>query len=380
MTSLFDTLNMNFFFKIVGSLLLVFPLLASTQSLTPKPPLAQNEKTIHLNCHEVIYKKHHKKEKDPDAFTEQLHQFANEMANQYHLEPKDVSCIKNNIHYNAKVVHLVKPFPKGTPKNWKVYRTRFIEPKRIHAGAKFWDTYQEALTRAEKTYGVPSEIIVGIIGVETIYGKNKGSFSILNALATLAFDYPEHPKREARLALFRNELEQALLYASENNMDPLTLQGSFAGAIGWPQFLPSSIRKYAVDFDHDGRIDLHHSPIDAIGSVANYLKEHGWKKEMPIVFSASLKEDCPFSEATLDNKLVANLKKDALEKACIKTNDLISEDLLVGLIDLQNGYEAPEYRLGTDNFFAITQYNRSYFYAMAVIDLGQAIKYFRQNR
>jgi len=314
------------------------------------------------------------------TFSRKLSTFSAEMIRRHGFDLESLDCIFSQIHRNPTVIRLVKPFPAGKPKNWQVYRARFIEPMRIMAGAKFWRQHKKALEEAERQYGVPAEIVVGIIGIETTYGKNKGNFRIMDALATLAFDYPEHPKRDARLALFRNELESTLLLSAELGIDPLSLKGSYAGAIGWPQFLPSSIRKYAVDFDGDGKIDLRNSPVDAIGSVASFLAQHGWKRGEPIVFPAKLHTDCPQSpNAALNQGLAARLTLDDLRKICVTSTAPVPENRLFGLVDLQNGFEPTEYWLGTDNFFAIAHYNRSYFYAMSVIELGRAVQIFEQR-
>ena len=162
------------------------------------------------------------------------------------------------IHYLEKVVKLINPPPAGKAKNWTAYRERFVEPVRIRAGLEFWNKYETELNRAQAEFGVPPEIIVGILGVETIYGRHPGNIRIMDALTTLAFAYPETANREARMQYFRSELKQALLYARESNIDPFSLSGSFAGAIGLPQFMPGSIRRFAVDFDGDGKIGRAH--------------------------------------------------------------------------------------------------------------------------
>jgi membrane-bound lytic murein transglycosylase B len=232
------------------------------------------------------------------------------------------------------------------------------------------------LARAEERYGVPAEIIVGIIGVETVYGRNTGNFRVLDALTTLAFDYPPTPTREARMAFFRGELENTLLFARETNIDPFSLYGSYAGAIGWPQFMPGSIRKFAVDFDGDGRVDLRNSPVDAIGSVANFLVEHGWKRGEPTVFPATvaMSDSGRSWDMFISQGLEAKFKLDELKAVGVTPNVAPPADLQFGLVDLQNGGEPTEYWLGANNFFAITQYNRSFFYAMSVIDLGRAVR------
>ncbi|MDR0934574.1 MAG: lytic murein transglycosylase B [Burkholderiaceae bacterium] len=316
-----------------------------------------------------------------EAFEEHLAEFADEMAERHGFDKESLACLFGQVRRNEDVIRLITPLPTGTQKNWRSYRARFIETRRLKAGARFWNQHRKTLAKAEKTYGVPPEIIVGIIGVETIYGKNKGNFRTIDALATLAFDYPEHPKREARMALFRNELENVLLFSAEQGIDPISLRGSYAGAIGLPQFLPSSIRKYAVDFDGDGNIDLRYSPADAIGSIANFLVWHGWTKGAPIVFPATLDETCPRPpDDALNPGLTATLTPDDLREFCVTTKKTLPGNLRFGLVDMENGNDPTSYWLATDNFFAITHYNRSYFYAMTVIDLGNAVKAFRKRQ
>lgn len=277
-------------------------------------------------------------------------------------------------------IQLIKPAPPGKPKNWKAYRARFVESVRIDAGIAFWDTHVEALERAEKQFGVPAEIIVGLIGVETIYGRHTGNFRVMDALTTLAFAYPDTPTRLARMDFFRTELENILLLSRDFSLDPFTFKGSYAGAIGLSQFMPSSIRSYALDFDNDGKIDLLTSPVDAIGSIANYLALHGWKKGLPTAFPATLltaeSDQEKFTESlntALSQGLKASYTLDTLKSLATTASQDVPQNLLYGLVDLQNGDEPTEYWLATDNFFALTQYNRSYFYAMSVVDLGRVI-------
>ncbi|WP_025916779.1 lytic murein transglycosylase B [Herminiimonas sp. CN] len=308
--------------------------------------------------------------------------FINQMVEKHGFDKAELQAILAQVKYADAAIQLIKPAPPGRPKNWQAYRARFVEPVRVNAGVKFWNDYASALRRAEIEYGVPAEIIVGIIGVETVYGRNTGNFRVLDALTTLAFDYPNTPTRIARMDFFRGELENTLLYARESNIDPLSLTGSYAGAIGWPQFMPSSIRAYAVDFDLDGKIDLRNSPADAIGSVARFLAMHGWRRGYPIVFPASIAPAAGNGTAWasfIGQGLEAKYNLDALTSAGIVPDPLAPTDLQYGLVDLQNGAEATEYWLGTDNFFAITRYNRSFFYAMSVIELGHAVNAMRNR-
>jgi membrane-bound lytic murein transglycosylase B len=271
-------------------------------------------------------------------------------------------------------VQLVKPAPPGKPKNWRAYSDRFIEPIRINAGVRFWQENADTLARAEATFGVPAEIIVGILGVETIYGRDTGRFRIVDVLATLAFAYPEAPNRAERMAFFRSELENTLLLARKENIDPFSLLGSFAGAVGMPQFMPGNILKFGVDFDGDGVVDLRGSAPDAIGSVANFLVQHGWDRNNtgPAVFPADVAPSQAWQP--LLGGLEARYRPQELGSAGVVTRTALPEGRLYGLVDLQNGAEPTEYWVANANFFAITKYNRSYFYAMSVVELGRAVR------
>jgi len=304
--------------------------------------------------------------------------FIDEMVDKHGFARAEVEQILRKTRYVDIAVQLVKPPPPGKPKNWVAYRARFIEPLRIRAGVRFWDAHADTLARAEQQFGVPADIIVGILGVETIYGRNTGKFRVLDAIATLAFAYPDTPNRVARMEYFRRELENALLFARDAAIDPFTLLGSYAGAIGLPQFMPGSILRYAIDFDGDDHIDLRTSPADAIGSVANFLRKHGWRPGDPIVFPARVapagEGETPAWQAYIGKSLEARDSLDALLAAGVTPVGDVPAGLGYGLVDLQNGFEPTEYWLGTANFFAIAQYNRSFFYAMSVVELGHAVK------
>lgn len=301
--------------------------------------------------------------------------FIDEMVNDRGFERGAVEALFGQVRFVDTAVQLVKPGPPGKPKNWQAYSARFIEPIRIRAGVRFWAENAEALARAEAAYGVPAEIIVGIIGIETIYGRDTGRFRVLDALTTLAFAYPETANQDARKAFFREELASTLVLAREKGYDPLSLLGSFAGAVGMPQFMPSNILKYGVDFDNDGRIDLRGSAVDAIGSVANFLVQHGWNAEHrgPVAVRADVSHSMAW-EPLLERGLSATLRPEELRSAGVATSEPLLADRLYGLIDLQNGADATEFWVANDNFFAITKYNRSYFYAMSVVDLGRAVR------
>lgn len=303
--------------------------------------------------------------------SKEVNDFIDYMVDRHGFSRPELVSVFDQVQFNPKSLQLIKPAPVTKPKNWAAYRARFIEPQRIRAGVQFWNKYEDALIRAEKQYGVPAQIIVGIIGVETIYGRNVGSFRVVDVLATLGFTYPDTPNRDVRMTYFRGELEHVLLFARESGIDPFSLRGSYAGAIGWPQFMPSSIRQFAVDFEDKGKIDLRNSPADAIGSVANFLLQHGWVPDMPLVFPAKIISDQ--ADAMLATDLSATSTLQQLADVAIPTQNNMPPQLSYGLIDLQNGAAPTEYWFTTQNFFAITKYNRSYFYAMAVIELGKAV-------
>jgi membrane-bound lytic murein transglycosylase B len=276
--------------------------------------------------------------------------------------------------YNDTVSRLINPQAPSRPKVWTEYRGRFIEPIRINAGVQFWRQHSDDLDRAARTYGVPPDVIVGILGVETIYGRNTGSFRVLDALTTLSFDYPD--KSKDRSPFFQEQLEDFLVMARDNNADVLAQRGSYAGAIGMPQFMPSSFI-YAVDFDGDGTIDLTGSGSDAIGSVANYLAQQGWEKNSPVLLYATLTPN-PASAITLDALAAAGpeptLDASQLRDAGLNFDMPLDNTSKVALIDLPEGDAPTDYVVGFKNFFVLTRYNRSYFYALAVLELGRAIR------
>ena len=306
----------------------------------------------------------------PDAM-----QFADEMASRRGLDPVWVREVIGQARYSATVSRLMQPPAQAFVKNWRVYRSRFIDPIRIKAGEKFWLANQATLERAEQQYGVPAEIIVGIIGVETIYGKDTGSFRVMDALSTLAFDFPlSHPRAQERSTYFKGEVEQFLILQSSRGVNPFHARGSYAGAMGMPQFMPSSWMNYAVDFDGDGTIDLWNSPTDVIGSVANYFKAFNWQPGMPTHYSMS------FDAAKLD--MDALMAPDILptfsiasftNKGAVLEGAALQHKGPLALIELLNGPDAPQYVAGTENFYTITRYNWSSYYAMAVIELGQEV-------
>jgi membrane-bound lytic murein transglycosylase B len=297
---------------------------------------------------------------------------ADEIAQRHGLDAAWVRSHLAEARQLAAVQRLIMPPPAGTAKDWAVYRARFVEPRRIGWGADFWRAHERWLLRAEELYGVPPAIVVGIIGVETLYGRHMGSFRVIDALATLSLDFP--PGRRDRSAFFREELGQLFVLAHSEGIDPSTLRGSYAGAMGMPQFMPSSWNRYAVDFDGDGRVDLHGSVADVIGSVAHYLAEFGWTRGLPTHFDVRAPVDAAHRAALLGPDIVPSFTaQEFLERQAWLPEEAQTHAGLLALVELQNGSAAPSYVAGTSNFYTITRYNWSSYYAMAVIDLGTAV-------
>ena len=301
--------------------------------------------------------------------------FADDVAERRGLDADWLRSTLGQARFLPQVPRLMLPPARGTAKNWEAYRARFIDEVRVGAGVRFWQQHQAALARAEREYGVPAEIIVGIIGVETLYGRHMGNIRVLDALATLTFDFPDaHPRAEDRRAYFRGELEQFLSMAQRGGTDPFGPRGSYAGAMGLGQFMPTSWARWAVDFDHDGHIDLYGSPEDAIGSVANYFIAHGWTPGMathyPVVFDPAGADMAtlmaPDILPTFSAERMAELGAAVLGAGAQHSGPL-------ALVELQNGDAPPSYVAGTQNFYAVTRYNWSSYYAMAVIELGREV-------
>ena len=312
----------------------------------------------------------------PYGAREDVMRFADEVAQRQGLDAAWTRRMIGEAHLLPLVQKLMQPPPTGARKNWTVYRSRFIDALRVNAGVRFWREHREALARAERDYGVPAEIIVGIIGVETIYGQQMGDFRVIDALSTLSFDHPpEHPRGAERVAYFRGELEQLLSLAHRHGGDPRVPLGSFAGAMGLPQFMPSSAVRWAVDFDGDGRIDLRRSFADAIGSVANYFKVHGWQPGMPTHYPVTFDT----SRLDLETLLIPDILPTFGVTRFTSLGALLEEKALshpgpLALVELQNGDGPSSFVAGTENFYVITRYNQSSYYAMAVIELGRAVR------
>ena len=257
----------------------------------------------------------------------------------------------------------------GTARPWHEFRRNFVNAQRIGAGLGFWEANQAALARAEAEYGVPSEIVVAVIGVETFYGSRMGNHRVLDALYTLAFDYPQ------RADFFRGELESFLLFARDNGSDPGGPRGSYAGAMGIPQFMPSSVRRYAVDFNGDGRIDLWQDAEDSVGSVANYLHAHGWQQGEPVMTQAEAAGEAV--EALVAEGYKPRRTVEELAAMGIHPLEPIPGDREAALIRLE-GAEGPEYWVVLRNFWVITRYNRSQNYATAVHQLAGEVRALRK--
>ena len=281
------------------------------------------------------------------------------------------------------VVQQMMPAQGLVQKNWKAYRARFIEPKRIGLGVQFWQKNAQTLDQAEREFGVAPEIIVGILGVETLYGQHMGAYPVLDSLATLSLAFPkEHPRAKERQEFFQNELG---IFLKEKFAHPeqakYEVLGSYAGAIGAAQFMPSSLTKFAVDYDHDGYIDLIHSTKDAIGSVANYFKMFGWQPGMPTRFSVDMSAPQIDLEGLLLPDILPTFSTQAFEaKGVSLSTEGKNHPGPIALIELQNGTDAKEYFAGTENFYVVTRYNWSSYYAMAVLDLGEAVKQAYQQK
>ncbi len=252
----------------------------------------------------------------------------------------------------------------ATARPWSYFRKLYVTDSRIEGGVAFWDEHAELLERASDFYGVPEEIIVSIIGVETIYGQYTGKFRIVDALYTLGFEVPR------RSQFFQSQFEHFLLLTRENGFDPKAITGSFAGAMGIPQFMPSSYRQYAVDFDGDGRVDLLNSVADAVGSVANYLSRFGWEKGEQIVLPAKVSTNETEKLERLGTK--PSLTVAQLRSRGVEADGELADHVDAGFFSLEDE-QGPQYFVSLKNFYVITRYNRSNNYAMAVYQLSQEI-------
>ena len=290
--------------------------------------------------------------------------FINKMVQKHGFDKKALTKVMANVEIQPQIIEsMKKPFEK---KNWDVYKQLFLTPERVQAGMDFWQANKEALAKAEEKYGVPATIIVAIIGVETLYGKHQGNYRVLDALSTLAFEYP------SRSPFFTKELEEFFLLCREHKVSPLQYLGSYAGAMGKPQFMPSSYRYYAADFNHHHKIDLMNDDSAVIASVANYFHKHGWQMNQGIAQPARVEGSINQKINTNNKHAVYKLKQ--LEAAGIKPlTAAANRPTKVGLIELitNNG---EEFWLTYPNFYVITRYNSSPQYALVVYLLSQQLK------
>lgn len=289
--------------------------------------------------------------------------FIDEMARKHGFERPVLQRVFGQVQLRPGIVRAMSA--PATARPWHEFRSRYVEATRIAGGVKFWEQNAAALLRASREYGVPQEIIVATIGIETFYGRDTGTVKVIDALATLAFDYP--PRAE----WFRGELEEFLLLVREAGYDLLNVTGSYAGAMGIPQFLPSSYRKYAVDFDGDGRRSLWGDPTDSIGSVANYYRSFGWLTGEPVIVPVEA-AGSPI-DALIAAGIKPHLKVGELRRRGVVPLALVSDESEAALfaVDTESGLR---YWLGLQNFYVITRYNRSVNYAMAVYELAREIK------
>jgi len=307
------------------------------------------------------------------AERQEVREFVEEMFKEHQIDQQRTMNAFNKIESSPEIIQRITTPYEALP--WDKYRTLFLSEKKITGGVKFWKEHSQTLQAAEQAFGVPAELIVAIIGVESAYGENRGKYPVLQALATLAFDYPPRAK------FFRNELKEYLLLTAEHKLDPLEVKGSYAGAMGSPQFIASSYRTFAVDFDKSGNIDLINNMKQAIGSVGNYFKVHGWQPGQEVVVKAK----------TSSNKYQAlhvaskNDPRPVLSFDALKLHDVIADkhnldnNTNVSFLAFELG-NSNEYWLGLQNFYVITRYNHSSNYAMAVYQLSQAIaKLYRTN-
>jgi len=292
-----------------------------------------------------------------------VNNFIDDMVRQHHFNRKKLTAVFNQITIDDIVIEKMNAPKEKLP--WHTYRNFFITDRRINKGVEFWHQHERALSRIEKKYGVPASIIVAILGVETNYGERTGNFPVLQTLATLAFNYP------ARAKLFKSELEEFLLFTREQHINPLSVKGSRAGAIGMPQFLPSSYRRYAVSYNNKRTVDLSNNSRDVIASVANYLVKKGWQPNQPIASPAKISGKLPAKLKQGLYKPKYSLKK--LKQYNVHPTERLSDNPRSMYFQMQN-YNKMEHWLGFNNFYVLTRYNINLNYALVVYELSEQIK------
>ena len=312
----------------------------------------------------------------PDGrLADDIQAYAIEVAQTRQVPLGHVESLLQNATYDAEAARLMSPSKTRIRRSWVTYRKRFVDPIRTRAGVEFWQQHRSTLDAVTKAYGVPQSVIVAIIGVETVYGRYTGSFRVLDALATLGFRYPD-PTRPERDQLFRDQLADLILLDYQGRLNAREVTGSFAGAMGLPQFMPGSLLRYAADGDGDGRITLGSSTEDAITSVARFLRLHGWVPGLPVFAPVNL---TPQAQKLVDGGLEPTLSWQQLQQSGATARvtaqpDNTWQNYPLGVVNLvDEPRNTVEYRTGTPNFFAITHYNRSYFYASSVADLANTL-------
>ncbi len=289
--------------------------------------------------------------------------FIQEMVDRHGFDTDQLTELFANARMRPNIIEAISRPAEAKP--WYQYRRIFLTPGRIDGGIAYWNRHEKILAAAKERYGIDPRVIVAIIGVETSYGRNEGSYRVLDALSTLAFGYPP------RAPFFRRELEQFLLLSQEEQVDPLTVTGSYAGAMGQGQFIPSSYRRYAVDFDGDGKRDLWNSPSDIIGSVANYLHKHGWEPGQVVVSPVRVHGDryrTLLGQGLKPHTSLAKMRQYGVEPLATLPNQRLGM-----LVELETR-KGSKYWLGLNNFYVITRYNHSALYAMAVHQLSEEIE------
>lgn len=292
-----------------------------------------------------------------------VNSFISNMTETHNFEPAVLEQMFSQADYLQSVIDAITRPAEKMP--WYRYKKIFLTEDRVQGGVKYWHEHADTLAAAEKEFGVPAEIIVAIIGVETRYGAHTGNYRVIDSLATLAFHYPK------RADFFRSELEQFLLLAREQEVDPLTVKGSYAGAMGIPQFISSSYRNFAVDFDNNNQVNLWDNHVDAIGSVANYFKRHNWQRGQPAIYPVErMPEDYDQLERS---QLKPETPYTQWQQAGVRSATDIAPQTPVALLEFEE-VDGPSFWLGLHNFYVITRYNHSQLYALAVYQLAQDIR------
>jgi membrane-bound lytic murein transglycosylase B len=307
------------------------------------------------------------------AVAQQLHTgrpeveaFLDELASRYQFDRKILAAQFAGLTTDPKVIRLMQPVALGQ-RSWETYRANHLDQARISEGGRFLTKHRTSLNAAERAFGVPAEIITAILGIETNYGRDKGTFQVLRSLTTLTFSYPERAEE------FRPQLVDLLLLARDQGQQPDKYVGSYAGAMGYPQFMPTAWRNFGIDGDGDGKVDLINSVDDAIFSIGNYLRRHDWSPRSPVALPVSIpnQKAIELRSARDSDKPSLGLKQ-LLEARVRPLSGTLAEEKAI-LVDLPSPGQPTEYWVGYPNFYALMQYNRSFFYAMAVYQLSQSL-------